>query len=166
LSGLPSGLGPASGRAASSRLQLERERAAVAALFLDLDHVAERFGPRGFAALGPRSSSRPFHSPRVDSGLRCTLLVSARRRAPSGIGRDVLGPVHRRGAEQVGRGAQPDDDIALAGEAVAGVSGPCALHQRQPAAAAIGIEARDVERAVVEQVAVGLALRRVHRIMP
>jgi hypothetical protein len=64
-----------------------------------------------------------------------------------------LGAVHLRAAEQVARLARLDDDLALVREAD---ERPLAGAHRQPAPAAAGVEARDVQRAVVEQLGVGL----------
>ena len=50
------------------------------------------------------------------------------------VGLDVLGPVHRRGAEQVGGAARLDQHVGLAGEAVRRGQRALAVHQRQPRA--------------------------------
>ena len=52
--------------------------------------------------------------------------------------------------------ARLDHHLALVGKAVGRGQRPLAVHQRQPAAAAVGVEARHVQRAVVQQLGVGL----------
>ncbi len=62
--------------------------------------------------------------------------------------------IHGRGAEPVGRGACVEQYLGLAGEAVFRRQPILPVNQGQPLAAAVGIEACDIERALVEQLAV------------
>ena len=66
---------------------------------------------------------------------------------------DVLGPVHGRRTDQIGRLAREDQDFSLAREAVLGGQRPLALDQRQPGALVV-VELGDIERTVVEQGAI------------
>ena len=66
---------------------------------------------------------------------------------------DVLGPVHGRRTDQIGRLAREDQDFSLAREAVLGGQRALALDQRQPGALVV-VEFGDIERAVVEQGAI------------
>ena len=71
-----------------------------------------------------------------------------------------LGPVHLGGAQQVAGLAGLDHHFALVLEAVGGGQGALAVHQGQPAAGAIGLKAGHIQRAVVQQLAVGLSGRQ------
>ena len=71
-----------------------------------------------------------------------------------------LGPVHLGRAQQVAGLARLDHHLALVGKAVGRRQRALAVHQRQPAAAAIGVEARHVQRAVVQQLRIGLGAAR------
>ena len=58
-------------------------------------------------------------------------------------------------AQQLGGPARVDHHVALIVEAVFGGERPRAVDQRQPLARAVVAEARDIERAVVENVGIG-----------
>ena len=73
---------------------------------------------------------------------------------------DVLGPVHRRRADQIGGEPGRDQHVRLARKAVLRGQRALALDQRQPGELVL-VELGDVERAVVEQRAVGSAGARV-----
>ena len=72
---------------------------------------------------------------------------------------DALGPVHQRGAEEIGGAARLDGDIGLRLKAVLRRQWAIAEDERQPCHAAIRIEAGDGERAMVEELAVRYAQR-------
>ncbi len=74
------------------------------------------------------------------------------------IHRHVLRPVHGRGPQQVRGAPGLDQHVGLAFEAVGSGQRPLAVHQRQPLHPTARIEARHVERALVQQVQVGLPL--------
>ena len=67
----------------------------------------------------------------------------------------VFGAVHRGGAQQVGGKAGVDHHVALVVKAVLGGQRPGAMHQRQPVDRAVLFEPRDIERAIVQQIAIG-----------
>ena len=69
--------------------------------------------------------------------------------------RRPLGAIHGRGASTVGGGAGVEQHLGLAGEAVLGAQAVLSVYQGQPLAAAVGIETRGVQRACVQQIAVG-----------
>ncbi|MNZ37907.1 hypothetical protein D3C78_553680 [compost metagenome] len=69
--------------------------------------------------------------------------------------RHPLRSVHWRGAEMVRRGAGVEQHLGLAGEAVGRRQAVLAKNQRQPAPATIGVETRNIQRALVQQVAIG-----------
>ena len=75
--------------------------------------------------------------------------------ARSGVHRRPLGAIHGRGASTVGGGAGVEQHLGLAGEAVLGAQAVLSVYQGQPLAAAVGIETRGVQRACVQQIAVG-----------
>ncbi len=97
----------------------------------------------------------------LDDALIATEILRARDVDIAGarIDGDVLGPIERRGTEAIRRLAAAQHDVALRREAAfSGVSSRMrAVHERQPLAAAVVEKPRDVQRAVVEQVAVRLA---------
>ena len=72
------------------------------------------------------------------------------------VDRNPLRAVHLGRTQQVARLARLDHHFALVGKAVRSRQRPLAVHQRQPAPSAVGVEARDMERAMVEQLAIRL----------
>ena len=76
------------------------------------------------------------------------------------IGLEILRPVHRRRAEQIGGEARLDHHLALVGEAVLRASGRSGHAPAAASAGAIGVELRDRQLAFVEQVLVGRAVVR------
>jgi hypothetical protein len=66
-----------------------------------------------------------------------------------------------RGAQRVGGQAGLDEHVALVGEAVGRGQRALPVHQRQPGAAAVVVEAGDVERALVQRAAAAGEHRRV-----
>ena len=71
---------------------------------------------------------------------------------------DVLWPVHRCCPELVGGSTGVDQHRRLVGEAVLGGQRALPLDQRQPCHLAVGVELRDRQGALVEEVHVGLAV--------
>ena len=61
-----------------------------------------------------------------------------------------LGAVHLGGVERIAGLARLDEHFALVGKTLCSCQRAFAVHERQPAPGAIGIEARHVQLAVVE----------------
>ena len=117
---------------------------------------------RGFGASTRKSTTRPSAERRLDPGVRSSFFVNATKTRPvAGACLDVLRPVHRRRADEVRRCARLDEQLSLVGETGTFDQRSLAVHERQPLPAAVGIEACDVERAVIEQVAIRLAPPRI-----
>ena len=85
-------------------------------------------------------------------------------RGGAGVAGNPFGAVHLGGAEPVAGLARLDEQLALARKAGGGVQAALPGGECQPLPAAVGIEARHVERAVVEQLAVGRKAAGAHRV--
>ena len=72
------------------------------------------------------------------------------------IGLDVFRAIHLGGAEEVGGTPCLDDHVGLGAEPVLRRQGALSEDQRHPGAASVGIEPGDVERAGIQDIAVGL----------
>ncbi len=75
-----------------------------------------------------------------------------------GIGLDVLRPVHRRRADEIGGSARLDQHVGLTGKSVGGGERSRAVDQLQPGERAVGVEAGHRQRALVEQGHIGGAV--------
>ena len=76
------------------------------------------------------------------------------------VGGDPLGAVHLGRAHEVGGHAGFHQHFALVGKAVCGGEAVLAVHQREPVAAAVFIEAGNIERALFQQAHIGGAVAR------
>ena len=145
------GLGPRVGRVAGEHEVAPAHRGGVeVALFFPADDLAHHVVGARVGSIDPRQAV---------CAARAVVGERAKHFATLLIDRQPLGPVHLGGAERVARLARLDQHFALIGKTVRHRERPLAVHQRQPAAAAIGVETCDVKRAVVEQLAVRLGLR-------
>jgi hypothetical protein len=84
------------------------------------------------------------------------------------IGFNILRPIHRCGAQRIGRKARLEQHLGLGGKALVRRERAFAMHQRQPVHRAIGIDLGDREHAVIENVfaRAGLPDRRRRPVIP
>ena len=76
------------------------------------------------------------------------------------VGLHIFRSVHRRGAQKVSRPARLDQDFALAVKAVGFGQRAGAKGERHPLHSAVRVKAGHIERAVIQQVAIGGAIAR------
>ena len=118
----------------------------VAAGFGDLDDVAETVGMAGIGGV-------------FLAGLAAVVVGEHDIDAPRArVGLDVFRAVHGRGAEEIAGAAGFDDNVRLRMKSVGGRERARAEDEGEPGDGAVVVEARDVERAVIQQVGVGIGL--------
>ena len=74
---------------------------------------------------------------------------------------DPFRTVHLGGARRIGGGAGAHQHVGLIGETVGHRQRALAMHQRHPLAHAVVIEARDIQRALIKDAAIGIAVAAV-----